>query len=435
MSCRTDARRARGLCRRRAGRTRVALQGDLWPPPIIPALEDNARETFYGLSVRTLAARFPSFRVEPVRLDRLVAAVLSVTAQLEVWLGNGNHADHRRVIAAAVSLLATGSVAVRRRWPFGVGLAVGWAYALQIGLVGDPQIIAASVGWLCALYALTVWTPPRRFALGTGLLLLGFGADAAGPHSFAGGGAVFFGVVMLAVMLLVRRVLGDRERRVELAERERDLAAREAIVAERARIARELHDVVAHAVSVMVVQAQAGPRLLDDREQARGTFRAIETSGREALTELRRLLGVLRSGDDHAGTAPQPGLGALDALLAQVRDAGLRVDLRVEGDAVSLPAGVDLSAYRIVQEALTNTLKHAGRAEAEVIVRYAAGFVELEILDNGIGPQAVPNGAGQGLAGMRERVALYGGVLDAGRRNGYGFSVRARLPLAAEQST
>jgi signal transduction histidine kinase len=389
------------------------------------------RTTVVG--VRKLAVRLPRLRIDPARLDLAVAAALTVAGQLEVWLGNGNHSDHNRTVAAAVSLFATGSVAVRRRWPFAVGVAVAWAFALQIGLVGDPQIIAASVGWLCALYALTVWTPPRRFALGTGLLLLGFGADAAGPHGFAGGGAVFFGVVMLAVMLLVRRVLGDRERRVELAERERDLAGREAVVAERARIARELHDVVAHSVSVMVVQAQAGPRLLAESERAHEAFRSIETTGREALVELRRLLGVLRGGEKHAATAPQPGLASIETLVEQVREAGLRVDVRVEGEPAALPPGIDLSAYRIVQEALTNTLKHAGRAEAEVIVRYETAAVELEILDNGVGPHTRANGSGHGLVGMHERVALYGGLLETGSRNGHGFAVRARLPLATPE--
>jgi signal transduction histidine kinase len=382
--------------------------------------------------MRAFAVRVPRLRFDAARVDLAVAAVLTVVAQLEVWLGSGNHTGHR-IVAAAVSLLATASVAVRRRWPLAVGVAVGWAFALQIGLVGDPQIIAASIGWLCTLYALTVWTPPRRFALGTGLLVLGLGADAAGPHSFGdGGSAVFFSVVTLAVMLLVRRVLGDRERRVELAERERDLAAREAVVAERARIARELHDVVAHSVSVMVVQAQAGPRLLAEPESLRDTFRSIETTGREALVELRRLLGVLRGGDEHAATAPQPGLASLDTLLEQVREAGLRVDLRIEGEPGPLPPGVDLSAYRIVQEALTNALKHAGHAEAEVIVHYETGAVEVEILDNGVGTHARVNGSGHGLVGMRERVALYGGLLEAGSRNGHGFAVRARLPLPPE---
>ena len=386
------------------------------------------RTTVVG--VQTLAVRLARLPIDPERLDLIVAVALTVAAQLEVWLGTGNPPDHNRTVAAAVSMFATASVALRRRWPLAVGVGVGWAFALQIGLVGDPQIIAASVGWLCALYALTAWTPPRRFALGTGLLLLGFGADAAGPHGFGGGSAVFFTVVMLVVMLLVRRVLGDRERRVALAERERDLAAREAVVAERARIARELHDVVAHSVSVMVVQAQAGPRLLAEPNRVRETFHSVEATGKEALVELRRLLGVLRGGEGHAATAPQPGLGSLETLLGQVREAGLRVDLRVEGEPVPLPAGVDLSAYRIVQEALTNTLKHAGRAEAEVIVRYDAAAVEVEILDNGVGPHTRANGGGHGLVGMRERVALYGGLLEAGSRNGHGFTVRARLPLA-----
>jgi hypothetical protein len=199
------------------------------------------------VGMRAIVARVPRLRIDPARLDLAVAAVLTVAAQFEVWVGNGNHADHNRTVAAAVSLLATGSVAARRRWPLAVGLAVGWAFALQIGLVGDPQIIAASVGWLCVLYALTVWTSPRRFALGTGLLLLGFGADAAGPHGFAGGSAVFFAVVMLAVMLLVRQVLGDRERRIQFAERERDLAAREGRPRMRPRPREEAHGVASPA--------------------------------------------------------------------------------------------------------------------------------------------------------------------------------------------
>jgi signal transduction histidine kinase len=392
-------------------------------------LMTSAARSTSVLHVRTLTLRLPRLQLDPDRLDLVVAAVLTVVAQVEVWVANENHADHNRIAASVVSLLATGSVAVRRRWPFAVGVAVGWAVSLQLAFWSDPQILSASIAYFFALYALTVWTPPRRFVLGVVVLLLGVLPAALGPRG-AGSGAILFTVVTLVVMLLVRRVLGDRERRIELAERERDLAAREAVVAERARIARELHDVVAHSVSVMVVQAQAGPRLLAEPERLRGTFHSIEATGKEALVELRRLLGVLRGGEEHATTAPQPGLGSLETLLGQVREAGLRVDLRVEGEPVPLPAGVDLSAYRIVQEALTNTLKHAGHAEAEVIIRYDAAAVELEILDNGAGPHTRVNGVGHGLVGMRERVALYGGLLEAGSRNGHGFTVRARLPLA-----
>jgi signal transduction histidine kinase len=279
------------------------------------------------------------------------------------------------------------------------------------------------------VYALAVWTTTKEFAVAVAAVALLIGVPFAGIYARPGN-AAFFGVALLVAMLVTRRVLGDRDRRLRLAERERDVAAREAVVAERARIARELHDVVAHSVSVMVVQAQAGPRLLAAPESAGEAFRSIETTGRDALVELRRLLGVLRGGDEQpAATAPQPGLDRLQGLVEQVRAAGLRVDLRVEGEPVHLPAGIDLSAYRIVQEALTNTLKHAGRAEAEVIVRFEQSAVELEVLDNGTGPPPDPNGSGHGLVGMRERVALYGGILEAGSRNGHGFAVRARLPL------
>jgi signal transduction histidine kinase len=375
-------------------------------------------------------ARLPAFRrrrIDPVRLDQLVAALLTVLAELEVWLGGGRH----RLAAALIAPVITAAVAVRRRRPLLVGVAAPILFALGLAFWSNLQLAAVAVAYFCALYALSVWTPPRRFAGGLALLVAADLASSAGPNTSLRD-AVPFAIITPPVMLLVRRVVGDRDRRVQLAERERDLAAREAVVEERARIARELHDVVAHGVSVMVVQAQAGPRLLADPDQARGVFSAIETTGREALVELRRLLGVLRGGDDQADTAPQPGLDALAALVEQVREAGLLVDLRIEGDRTELPPGVDLSAYRIVQEALTNTLKHAGRAEAEVILRYDSTVLELEILDNGVGPRTHVNGSGHGLVGMRERVALYGGTLEAGSRNGHGFAVRARLPLTAE---
>ena len=179
----------------------------------------------------------------------------------------------------------------------------------------------------------------------------------------------------------------------------------------------------------MVVQAQAGPRLLGEPERARGAFRSIEASGREALVELRRLLGILRTADEQLAIGPQPGLGSLQSLVEQVREAGLPVELRFEGEPVHLPPGVDLSAYRIVQEALTNTLKHAGQARAEVVIRYGASELELEVVDDGSGAPASVNGSGHGLIGMRERVALYGGGLEAGTGSGGGYAVRAHLPL------
>ena len=179
----------------------------------------------------------------------------------------------------------------------------------------------------------------------------------------------------------------------------------------------------------MVVQAQAGPRLLDQPGQAQSVFRSIETSGREALVELRRLLGVLRTSDEQLAVGPQPSLASLESLLEQVRQAGLPVELRIEGERVQLAPGIDLCAYRIVQEALTNTLKHAGQASAEVTIHYSSSLLEVEVSDTGARAPASVNGSGHGLIGMRERVNLYGGTLEAGPRREGGYTVSARLPL------
>jgi signal transduction histidine kinase len=207
--------------------------------------------------------------------------------------------------------------------------------------------------------------------------------------------------------------------------------AEEAVEAERARIARELHDVVAHHVSVMTVQAGAVRRLLKSgQEREREALRSVEETGRKALTEMRRLLDVLKHEEAPAPLAPQPGMGTLDTLLDQVREAGLPVELKTEGEPVELPPGVDLSAYRIIQEALTNTLRHAGPAHAWVVVRYGGGTVELEIANDGRNDLETVDG--HGLVGMKERVAVYGGELESGPRPGGGFAVRARLPIGTE---
>jgi signal transduction histidine kinase len=238
-----------------------------------------------------------------------------------------------------------------------------------------------------------------------------------------------FAVGTVVVMLLIRRIVRDRDRRAQLAERERDVAAREAVVEERARIARELHDAIAHNVSMMVLQAGAERRVLGTANSpTREVLQTIERIGRGALTEMRRLVGMLRA-DSLDLLAPQPKLADLPTLMTQVRGAGLPVDFQVEGDARELAVGVELSAYRIVQEALTNALKHAGQARAAVYLRYQPDCLELEIVDDGAGTQpAVPSG-GHGLVGMRERVTLYGGQFDAARGPSGGFTVRVRLPL------
>src|SRR5947208_1534551 len=209
------------------------------------------------------------------------------------------------------------------------------------------------------------------------------------------------------------------------------------------RIAREVHDVIAHSVSLMVVQAGAAEDVLDrDHRRAREPLRSIQETGRQSIAELSRVLAMLRHGEGREPLGPQPGLASLDSLLDQVREAGLVVNPRVEGEVRTLPPGVDLTAYRIVQEALTNTLKHAGPVGADVVVRYSDRSVELMIRDeggNGAGGSNVStvadgSGTGQGLIGMRERVALYGGAFNAGRADGDGYRVDVSLPTGTVPS-
>ena len=364
-------------------------------------------------------------RWDPVTVDRLVAVVLSVVAVAEIWLGNVDH----RVPVIVVSLVATGSVAIRRRYPFAVGVGVAVLFDLQLALISDPQIVAAGIAYFCALYGLAVWTSTRRFVVGLIVLVAGALLAALGS-TLSLSSTAFFTVVSVVVMLLVRRVVGDRERRAQIAERERDVAAREAVVEERARIARELHDVIAHHVSMIVLQAGAERSVLDESNAStREVLETVEETGRSALTEMRRLLGMLRD-DQSDPLTPQPGLDDVATLVGQLREAGLPVDLTIEGDRRDLPVGIELSGYRIVQEALTNALKHAGTARARVSVRYGPDSLELEIADDGgiDGAARVPGG-GHGLVGMRERVALYGGRFQAARIPGGGFVVKAALPI------
>ena len=245
--------------------------------------------------------------------------------------------------------------------------------------------------------------------------------------------AAAFGVVTLATVLPLSpsqpRTAAARERAAEL-ERAREELARRAVVEERLRIARELHDVVAHSMSIIAVQSGVGAHVLDSQpEEARKALAAVEATSRQALAEMRRLLGVLRQEAEPSGSlAPSPGLAEVDALAAEVARAGARVEVRIEGTRPELPLGLDLSAYRIVQEALTNVVRHAGPATARVRIRYAPDTVDIEVVDDGHGT-GTGRTDGHGIAGMRERAALYGGSLDAGPLPGGGFRVAAHLPV------
>jgi signal transduction histidine kinase len=335
--------------------------------------------------------------------------------------------------AVALTLLATLPIALRRRYPLPV-LVVTLPAALAMDVLYDNFQFA---GALVALYTAAAYVGrPGSIGVGVGTAL------ALPVTQFDAGGLGLGESAAIYVIFVAAWILGDRigarraylrelEERAVRHEREREEHARRAASEEQARIARELHDIIAHNVSVMTVQAAAAGDVFETQPgRAREALGSIESAGREALTELRRLLGSVASADGPSVFAPQPGLATLDDLIEQVRATGLTVELTVEGSSRELPPGIDLSAYRIVQEALTNTLKHAHASKANVLVRYGPRSVEIEVADNGRGASADGAERGRGLIGMRERATLIGGDLQTGPSPGGGFTVSARIPLA-----
>ena len=364
--------------------------------------------------------------------DRLLVAVLSAASLLDVLARGGP--VWNAAVAAAIPL----PLLVRRRAPLAVlALVVVATYA---GYARGPAVGGSVEAWIAlnvALYTVAAHCSRGRALAGAAFVAafaLAFLVPAVvegAPISDVAGEAVFLGAVWLSGRWVRRRrhATADLERYAATLEAEREALAREAVAAERARIAREMHDAVAHSVSVMVLQAGAAEQVLTTSpERARAALAAIQDTGREAIVELRRMLGLLRDPQEGAPLGPQPGVDQLEELLAQVRAAGLPVTLTVQGEPCRLPPGIDRSAYRIVQEGLTNALKHAGPAHADVRLRYDERAVELEVLDDGRGPHP-GGGGGFGLLGMHERAALYGGRLDGGPRPGGGYALRARLPL------
>jgi signal transduction histidine kinase len=375
--------------------------------------------------VSTRTIRLRRWRVDAVRLDWAVAALLTVLAQIEIWVtGPVDHAGVLAVVCPVVTL----AVAVRRRYPAAVGIGAGLLSDVVAGTIGPPNLLSFGIAWMCCIYAFAVWARPRAFWLGL-IAISGGGLATALEPGNDYRSTVQFVVVSTVVILLVHRLVGERERRAQIAERERDVARREAVLEERARIARELHDVIAHHVSMIVLQAGAERRVLEQAGAQDEVLDTIERTGRSALAETRRLLGMLRASDDQPLT-PQPRLRDVPLLIGQVREAGLPVELEVEGDARDLPDGIELSAYRIVQEALTNALKHAGDAHARVCIRYRPQSIDIEVTDNGPGEADPGRSGGHGLVGMRERVALYGGRFSAAGLPEGGFVVRVSLPVA-----
>jgi signal transduction histidine kinase len=351
------------------------------------------------------------FRIPGWVYDLVVVLIVGATS-----LGQGLSHGVPNGLTVPICVLGTIAIFFRRRRPLAVLAFETVATAILISLGVDsltPAVIFAVVA--------VASRGPRNISLqasGAAVAILAVPALIS-THANLGH------LIAPFVFLCLGWIIGDS---MNTREQDREKRIGRAAAAERARIARELHDVVTHNVSVMVVQAAAaGEIFATDPQRAREAIGAVEETGRRALNELRRLLGVVA--DDDAVVGPQPSLDRLGELVERVRAAGLEVKLIEEGTPGDVPEGVGLSAYRIVQESLTNTLKHAFASHVTVRVRHSGDAVEVEVTDNGVG--AALHGEGRGLIGMRERVALYGGELDAGSRAGGGYGVRARIPVAA----
>ena len=356
-----------------------------------------------------------------VRTALAVLVLVIVGALVPAILFTSAGPDAPGAKAAAVALVviqATTLLWMPRRPEAAMSVAIATGVGIEqlcptLGLFGAANIVLSGFSWL---------RPPR-----ISLWALGAMVAIAPLRLSSGGGAteVLTAIGASALAWTWGELL--RVRRARRAD-----ASQRAVAEERARIARELHDVVAHNVSLIVVQAVAAEDVFDARpDVARDALRNIEASGRAALAELRRLLETVRPDSADDANAPQPGLSRLDALAEAVEAAGLTVEVHREGAPVDLPAGVDLSAYRIVQEALTNTLRHAGATRADVTVRYRADGLGVEVVDDGSGASVGPvdDRGGHGIVGMRERAALLGGTIEVGAAPGGGFRVHAELPL------
>ncbi|MEV3990146.1 sensor histidine kinase [Streptomyces sp. NPDC049837] len=388
-------------------------------------------------------------RRHPTGVDSFWAVMLLGFSSL--WVAQAPDGAEPRLLAAGLVLLLCLALALRRRAPDKMLLLVAVIGVAQLAL--NIEVNPADFAMLVVIYTVAAQGDGPRWAARLALV----GGVCAAPlaqvrwpePNVSTAGKVFFTVVM-TVPFVLAWVLGDsmRTRRAYFAqleeratrlEKEREAQAKVAVAAERARIARELHDVVAHNVSVMVVQADGAAYVLDTSpDQAKQALETISTTGRQALAEMRRLLGILRTGEpqDSEDYVPQPDVQQIEDLVEQVRNAGLTVDFRVEGTPRPLPSGVELTAYRIVQEALTNTRKHGGPdAGASVRLVYFDDGLGLLVEDDGRGAahelyeDGGADGRGHGLIGMRERVGMVGGTLDAGPRPGGGFRISALLPL------
>ena len=374
--------------------------------------------------------------------ELLIGALLT-SALLELVLQYDSPGAPPTSIGWAIPLvvLLVGPLFFRQRYPFGAPAAY-WILATVVSFIDGaliPFMTSLFPVGMASAFLLGYQRDNRRAWAGLMIVLGGIATVVYNIPGIATAELFMipldFGISWAAGYALRERAQKAEaaETRAERAEREREAAARLAVAEERARIARELHDIVAHAVSVMVLQVGAvRHKLPDELADDRDALRSVERAGRTALAEMRRLLGAMRDEREEISFVPQPGLDGLDSLLEEVTRAGLPVELHVDGEPFPLPRGVDLSAYRIVQEGLTNALKHAHATTANVTVRYALDELQIEVRDNGVG-SSTTDGLGHGLVGVRERVKIYGGEMSAGAANGGGFVLSTRLPLSGDR--
>ena len=372
-------------------------------------------------------------------LDLAIVAVVAAGCTVETWSSKHHLSTHLAGPRAALFvayMVALTALTQRRRFPLQAVSVAATALTVEWLIFGASEGFGVFMILLIAGYAAGAYEDRARALVGLAVL-----TTTAAVWSFRDptqkklsdhiGGAAWMSTLLIAWLIgsYVRHLRWQASR----AELDREERAEAAVASERARIARELHDIIAHNVSVMVVQAGAADEMLERNkpDQARAPVRTIEETGRMALSDMRRMLGMLRDVDGRPTLNPQPGIANLQLLLTKVRESGLPVELEVEGEPKPLPPGIDLSAFRIIQEALTNALKHAGEAHAHVLVRFTAEALELEVDDDGTSADSGLDG-GNGLVGMRERVALFGGELEAGHRVEGGFRVWARLPLRVD---
>lgn len=383
------------------------------------------------------AVRLP--RYGPVAVDVVVALGVTVLVQFSVWRGDGpDETFTHRPLSSAVLLVVTASLLLRRRAPLAVAVVVGGGLVLEAVVTSTfSQPPALALCGVVALYSVGAWASPTRAVAGGVVVAAAIQIKSLlvpptvpDDSPFV---SMFWWLLVASVVgvgVLVRSMRRSQALQVEETRREseRRAHAQAAVTEERQRIARELHDVVSHHVSASLLQAGAAEELLHRQpDRAVEALRSIQKMNREALGEMRRLVGIMRL-EDNAPAPPQPRISDLGELLKHARDTGLETSLVVKGDPAPLAPGVELSAYRIVQEALTNVRRHASAARAVVTLRYDDAWLDLEVVDDGLGAKATDDGTGHGLVGMRERVEFLGGEMTVGPRPEGGYAVLVRLP-------